>query len=122
MQSYSQLPHLSNVLLEESYVLDIEIHPGFIKFKMEFVLTSDHPEYTEPPPTERYCYRRGLLSFDGVIRCLWSDQGAPPATDATGETDYGNIDAFRVDGSFYSLEGDRGSMDVVASGVEIRLE
>jgi hypothetical protein len=31
------------------------------------------------------CYRPGRLEFDGVTDVEWTGQGAPPATDASGE-------------------------------------
>lgn len=121
MRTYQDIPSLAAILLEESYVLDIEAHPSSVEFMVDFVLTQKHSEYRPPNPGESYCYRRGWIRFSGVTRCLWSNQGAPPATDATGEVDFGNIDSFEWDRSGYSLEGDWGRMELIAKQIGVRL-
>lgn len=121
MRPYSDLPSLAGLLLEESYVLDIEAHPGRIVFAMDLVLTVDHPEYRAPLPGEQYCYRKGELRFQDVTRSTWVGQGQPPARDASGEIDYGHIDAFEWDGSGSLLEGGWGRMEVLADRVEVVL-
>jgi len=120
-REYQQLPGLEAIVLEESYVLDIEAHPTTIEFAMDFVLTAEHRDYRPPLAGEMYCTRRGVLTFSGVTRCLWSDQGAPPARDATGEVDFGHIDSLLHDPAGYALEGDWGRMEVRAERVAIRL-
>jgi hypothetical protein len=45
---------------------------------------------------------------------------APPAVDASAEVDFGNIDVFRWDRSVFELEGDRGSVRVVARPPTVR--
>jgi hypothetical protein len=119
---YQEIPSLAAILLEESYVLDIEAHPTTVEFSVDFVLAPEHPEYCPPGSDESHCYRRGRLRFSGVTRCLWSNQGAPPARDATGEVDYGNVDSFEWDRAGYSLEGDWGRMELIAEQVGVRLE
>jgi hypothetical protein len=107
-RDYQELPSLAQIVLEESYVLDIEAHPSTIEFKIEFVLAGDHPEYRPPGPEASYCTRPGRLRFFGITRLSWADQAAPPAEDAAGEIDFGNIDSFKWAGSEYSLDGDWG--------------
>ena len=119
---YDEIPSLAAILLEESYVLDIEAHPASVQFSVDFVLTPEHPEYCPPGADESYCCRRGWLRFSGVTRCLWANQGAPPARDATGEVDYGNIDSFAWDTASYLLEGDWGHMELIAERLEVHLE
>jgi hypothetical protein len=121
MQPYEQLPALTDLVLEESYVLDIEARPSTVRFAVDFVLTPRHPSYQPPPPNESNCYRKGELLFTGVRELAWSDQGAPPAHDASGEVDYGNIDALHWQGSRYELEGDWGQMEVLAESLTVRL-
>lgn len=121
-RSYEEIAGLAEILLEESYVLDIEAHPSRVDFRVEFVLTPGHPDYRQPSPDEAYCARHGWLRFSGVTRCLWSDQGAPPARDATGEIDFGNIDSLEWDQTQYSLEGDWGRMELTAEQVDVELD
>lgn len=40
---YTRLPGLSDIVLEESWVLDIEVGPGLVRFVIEAVLTDSHP-------------------------------------------------------------------------------
>lgn len=121
MRPYSDIAALSGLLLEESWVLNIDAQPGRLTFVMDLVLTPDHPKYREPRRGEQYCYRRGELRFRGVGRLAWTNQGAPPATDASGEIDYGHIDSFEWDDKGGLLEGDWGRIDVRFDDVEAEL-
>lgn len=96
--------------------------PGVVTFIMEFVLTPEHPQYTDPRPLEQYCYRSGSLRFVGVTRCRWDGQGNSPAIDATGETDHGNVDSLQWDATDFSLSGDWGSMEISAADVVVSLD
>jgi hypothetical protein len=121
MRTYVDLPGLHGILLEESYVLDIQARPGLVQFAMDLVLTPDHDAYRAPHSGEQYCFRRGTLRFSDVTQLSWAGQGAPPARDASGEVDFGNIDAMEWDESSYSLEGDWGRMEVLAGRAEVEL-
>lgn len=122
MTAYTQLPHLSDYLLEESYVLEIEVRPTIVRFSVDLVLTVGHSEYRHPLPGEQYCFRRGFIEFTGVERIFWTGQGAPPARDANDELDYGNIDNFEYDPPGYHLDGGWGCMELIASEVRVVLE
>jgi hypothetical protein len=121
MQSYTELPGLAEIVLEESYVLGIRIEPGTVSFDMDFVLSSHHPRYTPPPPDERDSFRRGTLRLLGVRRLRWDGQGAPPALDASGEIDFGHIDSFEWEDDTFVLEGDWGRLEANASEVAASL-
>ena len=121
MRSYTDLEGLAEVVLEESCVLNVEAQPGRVVFEMDFALTPQHPEYTAPPASERDCFRRGTLRLHGVRRLTWDNQGAPPATDASGETDYGHIDSFEWQEGRFVLSGDWGRLDLQAEDVEVSL-
>jgi hypothetical protein len=115
-EDYSKLPALRDVYLEDSWVLDIRIDPLAVEFRIEFVLTENHPSYSSPRPGQQHCYRAGTLRFDGVRRVCWTSRGAPPATDASGESDFGNIDSFECEEDHrYTLIGDWGHMVIEAS-------
>ncbi len=122
MRPYVEIAPLSELLLEESYVLGITATPGKVTFELDLVLTPGHPEYAAPKPAEQYCYRRGYLVFKEVTRLLWSQSGSPPAVDASGEVDYGQIDTFEWDDAGALLEGSWGRMEVVSSSVEVDLQ
>jgi hypothetical protein len=122
MTEYTSLPQLSAFVLEESYVLDIEAHPTRVRIMLDLVLTPDHPDYADPAPGEQYCFRRGHIEFTGVRRLLWTAQGAPPAHDANGDLDYGNIDSFISTDVGYELEGSWGRMELQADDVQVAVE
>jgi hypothetical protein len=121
VRAYAELPELADIVLEESYVLGVTALPGQVTFDMEFVLTPDHPSHVPPPPSESECFRRGTLRLFGVRRLTWDDQGRPPATDATGERDFGHVDSFEWDHQRYVLSGDWGRIDAEVEGAEITL-
>lgn len=121
MRNYVELPGLGEILLEESFVVDIECHPGTISFLMDFVLTDRHADYRAPTDDEQYCYRRGLLDFETVTKCLWTGQGAPPSSDISGERDWGNVDSLVWGSGVFKLEGTWGQMEVLAKKVQVTL-
>jgi hypothetical protein len=91
---YTDVPALRNIYLEDSFVLDIVATPGHVVFRIELVLTPQHPAYAAPRPSEHHCYRRGELVFNQVRELLWTHSGLLPARDASGEHDYGGVDIF----------------------------
>ena len=119
---YKSVPAFEGVVLEESFVLGIAVEPGIVTFAVEFVLAPDHVEYRVPPPEEQFCFNTGTLVFSRVSDFTWTGQGAPPATDATGESDYGHIDFLAVEGPAYSMGGDWGTMRIVAGRVDVELD
>lgn len=121
MHPYVEIAQLRELLLEESYLLGITAVPGKVTFELDLVLTPGHAEYSAPKPGEQYCVRRGVLVFEGVSRLLWSHSGNPPAVDASGEVDYGQIDSFEWDDVGALLEGSWGRMEIVSSSVEVAL-
>ncbi|WP_433159652.1 hypothetical protein [Kribbella sp. CA-247076] len=122
MIEYEDMPGFEHFVLEESFVLDVAAKPGSVKFRLEVVLTPDHPKYVAPGPDSYLCYRDGRLEFDGVTELEWTGQGAPPATDASGETDYGHIDTMTWDSGLYELTGDWGQMKIWAASAQVVLD
>lgn len=119
MKPYTDIPGFGDLVLEESFVLGVCATPTRVTIDVELALTPDHPAYVPPPPDENEAYRRGQIRFLGVRRLAWEDQGARPATDATGEIDYGHIDGLRWDGETFELEGDWGRMSLEADSAEV---
>ncbi|GEL95834.1 hypothetical protein [Cellulomonas composti] len=114
MSDYWSILGFEGLYLEDSWVLDITARPGVLEFVVDLVLRESHPRYEAPKVGEQYCHRRGVLRFEGVSSLRWEGQGSVPATDATGEQDYGSVDALRVTDDVYTVEGDFGRI-VVAS-------
>ena len=71
MQDYAELAGFSSYYLEDSWVLDIEAHPGTLIVRLESVLLPEHPAYA-PPPTDAYCYRIGTIRFEGIEHLSWT--------------------------------------------------
>jgi hypothetical protein len=112
---YYQVPGLEHVYLEDSYVTGINELPGCLEFSLEVVLREGHPLYEPPDPGEQYSYRTGRLVFSGVQRVHWIERHLTPFEDATGQIDYGNIDALCETDGVYRIEGDWGRVEVVSS-------
>ena len=121
MNPYTDLDGLSEIVLEDSYVLDVLAKPGELVLDVDVVLTRRHPAYAAPPPSEVECFRRGSLRFVGVRSLTWEDQGSPPATGASGETDYGHVDSFEWEDDRFLLSGDFGRLDLKAQALEVVL-
>lgn len=117
--SYEKINGFQNIYLEDSYVLDIEIRYGIVKFYLDFVLTPEHEFYTPPKENEQYCYKKGIIVFDKVTKIQWFDITGIPATDANNSIDYGNIDSFVFNDGLYILNGDWGNMELAAQSVNI---
>jgi hypothetical protein len=120
--AYEELPGFEHFVLEESFVLDVTVTPGSVCFRLEVVLTPTHPEYVAPGPDSYLCYRNGRLEFEGVTEIEWTGQGAPPASDASGEVDYGHIDTMEWDAGLYELQGDWGAMRIWAKAARVMLD
>jgi hypothetical protein len=104
------------VYLEDSFVLSITELPERFSFELDAVLGSEHPNYHPPDPGEQYCYANAQLVFDSVTSVDWSTRSDNRFTDATGETDLGNIDSLTVeDHDWYVVEGDWGRVRIQCS-------
>lgn len=122
MKTYTDIDALRGILLEESYVLDVVATMGRVSFRLDFVLTPEHPRYAAPAPGEQFCFRTGSMEFREVTRLTWANQGAPPAIDANDELDYGGIDLFEFDDVGYVMEGSWGRIDLVAKEVVVEMD
>lgn len=120
--AYWDLPNLTEIYLEDSWVLNVVAEPATLAFKMEFVLREGHPNYRPPKLGEQYCYMPGLLIFPRVTSLSWEGPSVRPAVDATGEEDYGSVDEFRVEDGGYRLIGDFGDIRVSSAAPEVLLD
>lgn len=103
----------SNVNLPDSWVLSVETTETSVCFVLDAVLEENHPRFYWPPkPGEQYPYARMHWCLHGGV---WWNDGPNlerPAIDATGEKDYGNIDAWWQEGNVDHLEGGWGTVAV----------
>ncbi|CAM4083757.1 hypothetical protein KIPE111705_39750 [Kibdelosporangium persicum] len=119
MTDYTTVADLSAVYLEDSYVLQIVEEPGTVRFRLEAVLTPEHPVYRPPKPGEQYCYATGWLIFSEVGKIEWARRSAARFTDATGEVDLGNVDYMKREAEGWALGGDWGDV-VIATRADPR--
>jgi hypothetical protein len=71
LKSYTTLNVLSDLVLEESWILEVTARHGSLVFTADFVMTADHPDYAPPLPDEVFSYFRGSLVFPGVTELKW---------------------------------------------------
>lgn len=112
---YYELPGFDQVYFEDSFVTGLIETGAELSFLLDLVLREGHPRYSPPKPDEQYCWRPAKLMFARPTLMRWEKREFRPTTDASGEVDYGNIDAMQIleDGS-YRLEGNWGIV-VIAS-------
>lgn len=115
MSDYWSIHGFEGLYLEDSWVLDITARPEVLELVVDLVILESHPSYEKPLLGEQYSYRRGVIRFTGVSSLKWDGQGLVPATDATGERDYGSVDALRATEDGYIVEGDFGRIVVASS-------
>lgn len=111
---------LSEVVLVESWVLEVAPAAAGLALRLEAVLSSRHPRYTEPLVDEAHSYRTGWLTITSPRRVEVRLSGARPAVDAMGRHDLGHIDRLtETAGGIWELDGDWGWAQV--EGPQIRL-
>ena len=120
--NYHEIPMLSGVYLEDSYVLAVREYDCQCVFELDVVLKEDHPSYRPPHAGEQYCYKKASLIFSGASYVEWICKSFIQFFDAAGENDYGNIDSFTIDGNCCSLDGDWGSVKIVCSSIELSFD
>jgi len=114
MKGYEHLPGFEHLYLEDSWVLGVHESADELRFDVEAVLTEDHPNWHPRKVDEAYAYKRLAVVFLRPREVTWLERmTGPPAVDASGEIDYGNIDVFRWDGDLFDLQGDWGHVRVV---------
>jgi hypothetical protein len=107
---------LRAIVLEDSWVLDIAPQSKGCRFRLDAVLTPEHPLYHPPRAGESNCYMPAVLELSSTHPVSYEATTAQPATDATGHRDWGNIDSFspasagESSGTTWRLLGDWGSL------------
>jgi hypothetical protein len=117
---------LVGVYLEDSWVLDVQEVQDSVTFRLDAVLTPEHELYGPPASGEQYCYRRGRMTVRSSQPMSLLRSDLPPAVDASGTVDYGNIDSFvPVDWEgkdAWELTGDWGQLLAVNPSVLVQFE
>ena len=94
---YDADPRFRDYYFEDSWVLGVEAGTDWVTFELEAVLANSHLDFGPPELGEQYRYRHAWLHFEGATEVRYAPSGAPPATDANGDLDYGNIDCFEIE-------------------------
>lgn len=121
---YETFSDLAGVSLEDSWVLEVAPSDHGLSFRLETVLTPEHPLYEAPKQGEQHCYRTGWLSVEGAAPMDIRLSGNRPATDVTGDPDFGHVDAFVFNPTEdrWELEGDWGFAVVRTPEVTLRFD
>ncbi|WP_418602162.1 hypothetical protein [Mycolicibacterium sp. SCSIO 43805] len=121
MIDYNRLPGLKGIYLEDSYALEITESPSTVAFRIDAVLTPEHPAYRPPLQGEHYCFALASLIFPDATRVEWISRHDRQYRDATGERDLGSIDVLEVQDDLYAVEGDWGRIRIRASQPYVKL-
>lgn len=111
MEPYHAIPGLEHIYLEDSFIVAIDQADG-LRFKLEAVITEEHPYYRDPKPGQQYCFRWLTISWLASASIDFQPSGRQPAVDATGSIDYDNIDRFEWADSRFEMEGNFGRVTV----------
>jgi hypothetical protein len=116
---------LDDVNLEDTWVLGWRHGDDRFVIEVQASLLPEHPCWGSPKPGEWACYRRGRLVFEGVravAGLLDQENPIPPYSDATGERDFGSIDALQsVDGG-YRVRFNSVDVQLQCGGVRLELD
>ena len=113
MQLYWEHPALGEVVLEESWVLDLAVSETAAQFRLELAVTKHHRWWAPPEPGEQHNYLRAELCFRDARDIDYRPSGRPPRADAVGDLDLGNIDVMTFEADEWRLAGAWGSVRVV---------
>lgn len=115
MARYEEQPQLAGYVLEESWVLAVDEADGNVSFTLEAALAQEHPQYRPTRDGEVNSYERVRLIFVSPRDIVWLSRGSSPATDASGEPDWGHIDTYTYDGAVHELSGDWGAVRITGT-------
>ncbi len=110
--------------LNDSFVLSWSRSENELTFEVEASIWPESKHYEKPKNNEFTCYKPARLSFKNTkeINGLLEMSEVTPSTDASGEQDYGNIDALQENSEGYLIEGDFGVVSIIGGeiGFEIK--
>ncbi|MFE7709720.1 hypothetical protein ACFU6I_28915 [Streptomyces sp. NPDC057486] len=121
--NYLSFPGFEEVSLEDSYVLDIEVHPAVLVIKLDLLLLPGHPEHRAPLPGERACFRPATVVFSSVCDLHWTGQNViKPAIDASGTLDFGSVDSMTRGDDSYQILGDWGEINLQSDAPSLSID
>jgi hypothetical protein len=101
------------IIFNESYLFDVRISKIEIRFECDFAILPGHPEYSPPTFNERYCYKRGSLTFTSFTNYEWLEQHMKLIpSDLDEQLDYGTIDEFSTKSNSYFVGGEWGRLRI----------
>ncbi len=104
---------LAGVYLPDSWVLSVESEDVSLTLVLNAVLEESHPRFYWPPkPGEQHAYARVRWRIAGGVRWIDGPHLDRPALDASGEHDFGNVDAWWSQGTTDYLEGEFGTVAI----------
>ena len=115
MENWAEIDELAGVDLEDSWILGwhYDSEQQHLGIELEASLWPGNPHYENPKPDEYTCYKKAVLTFEGVedLKGLPKQEEVRPNHDPDGSVDFGNIYGFRFgeDGAF-SFETDFGEI------------
>lgn len=103
----------NQVVLEESFVLNLKTTMSFVDFQMNFAVNEQYPQHTPPEEELDFSYRTGRIFFPNMEQVRWQSRIQPYIDPGTGSVDYGAIDYFyRVENTYF-LAGYWGELEIV---------
>jgi len=108
--------------INDSFVLTWELMNSKLQFNLEVSVWPSSKYYNEPKSNNYTCYRSAILVFENVVSIdgLQNMASVRPVTDASGTTDYGNIDTLVKTEVGFLIEGSFGSVRI--EGGELKIE
>jgi len=109
----------NQVVLEESFVLNLKTTMSFVDFQMELAVNEQYPLYTPPPEKDEdgegpnYSFRRGRIFFPNMEQVRWQSRIQPYIDPGSGSVDYGAIDYFYREENTYYLAGFWGELEII---------
>ncbi|WP_281948570.1 hypothetical protein [Vibrio parahaemolyticus] len=114
---------LVGVDLQDSFVLGWNYNDQTLEIELEFSIWPESKYYESPKVGEYTCCRSGFLLFEGVLNIngLLNQNEVQPTIDFDGSKDYGNIDYFEENQSYFKVVGGFGNIEFESSGVHFKL-
>jgi hypothetical protein len=112
----------NQVVLEESFVLNLKTTMSFVDFQMNFAVNEQYPLHTPPEEDFEYCFRRGRIFFPNMEQVRWTSRIQPYIDPGSGGVDYGAIDYFYLEDGWYHLAGFWGELDIVSGPPILEIE
>ena len=116
---YYNIPQLSYIYLEDSFVLNIRTEANYVELLLELVLTENHPLYQSPLPNEQYFYKKARLIFSEAQQVELTEKINTKYIDANNELDLGNINDFYQYKNYFYLYGDWRELKVRGATLKI---